>query len=172
MKLSRQLKDLRSGARKTTLLVAILLSVGGLRAQGAAAPEMKEAIQKYAISPEHAAKFGALPIQSVSGRMLPINTFSSEVLRKLHKSDQFGSLNSDQFLLSVLAMPDMWVRVPFIALSNSGLANYYDLTDKDCAYIEAVSYTHLFAERLELVEYGGDSFGFQRYEKVERLRRH
>ena len=81
---------------------------------------MKEAIQKYAISPEHAAKFGALPIQSVSGRMLPINTFSSEVLRKLHKSDQFGSLNSDQFLLSVLAMPDMWVRVPFIALSNSG----------------------------------------------------
>ena len=136
MKLSRQLKDLRSGARKTTLLVAILLSVGGLRAQGAAAPEMKEAIQKYAISPEHAAKFGALPIQSVSGRMLPINTFSSEVLRKLHKSDQFGSLNSDQFLLSVLAMPDMWVRVPFIALSNSELANYYDLTDKDCAYIE------------------------------------
>lgn len=32
MKLSRQLKDLRSGARKTTLLVAVLLSVGGLRA--------------------------------------------------------------------------------------------------------------------------------------------
>ncbi len=28
-------------------------------------------------------------------------------------------------------MPDMWV----IALSNSELANYYDLTDKDCAYI-------------------------------------
>ena len=102
MKLSRQLKDLRGGARKTTLLVAVLLSVGGLRAQGAAAPEMKEVIQKYAISPEHAAKFGALPIQSVSGRMLPINTFSSEVLRKLHKSDQFGSLNSDQFLFECL----------------------------------------------------------------------
>ena len=26
--------------------------------------------------------------------------------------------------------------MPFIALSNSELANYYDLTDKDCAYIE------------------------------------
>ncbi|WP_455636901.1 cytochrome c biogenesis protein CcsA [Parabacteroides sp.] len=136
MKLSRQLKDLRAGARKTALLVAALLSVGGLRAQGAAAPEMKEAIQKYTISPEHAAKFGALPIQSVSGRMLPINTFSSEVLRKLHKSDRFGSLSSDQFLLSLLAMPDMWIRVPFIALSNRELANYYDLTDKECAYIE------------------------------------
>ncbi|WP_455634058.1 cytochrome c biogenesis protein CcsA [Parabacteroides sp.] len=136
MRLSRQLKDLRAGARKTALLVAALLSVGGLRAQGAAAPEMKEAIQKYTISPEHAAKFGALPIQSVSGRMLPINTFSSEVLRKLHKSDRFGSLSSDQFLLSLLAMPDMWIRVPFIALSNRELAAYYDLTDKECAYIE------------------------------------
>ena len=31
MKLSRQLKDLRGGARKTTLLVAVLLSVGGFR---------------------------------------------------------------------------------------------------------------------------------------------
>ena len=33
-------------------------------------------------------------------------------------------------------MPDMWVRVPFIALSNSELAIINDLTDKECAYIE------------------------------------
>lgn len=136
MSLSRQLKESRAAARKTALLVALLLSAGGVKAQGAASPAMREALLNRAISPEHSAKFGALPIQSASGRMLPINTFSSEVLRKLHKSDRFGSLNSDQFLLSVLAMPDMWVRVPFIALSNSELANYYDLTDKECAYIE------------------------------------
>ena len=69
---------------------------------------MLDAVQKYAVSPEHAAKFGALPIQSHSGRMMPINTFSSEILRKLHKSDKIGNLNSDQFLLSLLSMPDMW----------------------------------------------------------------
>ncbi|WP_165156010.1 cytochrome c biogenesis protein CcsA [Parabacteroides sp. ZJ-118] len=134
--LSRQLNDLGAPARKTALLAALLLSVGGARAQDAVAPDMRETLWKYAVSPEHAAKFGALPIQSVSGRMMPINTFSSEVLRKLHKSDRFGPLNSDQFLLSVLALPDMWIRVPFIALSNSELAGYYDLTDKACAYGE------------------------------------
>ncbi len=70
MKLSRQLKDLRGGARKTTLLVAVLLSVGGLRAQGAAAPEMKRGGHtEICDKSEHAAKFGALPIQSVSGRI-------------------------------------------------------------------------------------------------------
>ena len=44
---------------------------------------MLDAVQKYAVSPEHAAKCGALPIQSHSGRMKPINTFSSEILRTL-----------------------------------------------------------------------------------------
>ena len=34
-------------------------------------------------------------------------------------------------------MPDMWMRVPFIALSNKELANYYDLTDGECAYLQA-----------------------------------
>ena len=34
-------------------------------------------------------------------------------------------------------MPDMWMRVPFIALSNPELAAYYDLTDGECAYIQA-----------------------------------
>ena len=97
---------------------------------------MLDAVQKYTVSPEHAAKFGALPIQSHSGRMMPINTFSSEILRKLHKADRIGKLNSDQFLLSLLAMPDMWMRVPFIALSNPELANYYDLTDGECAYLQ------------------------------------
>ena len=63
--------------------------------------------------------------------------FSSEILRKLHKSDKIGNLNSDQFLLSLLSMPDMWMRVPFIALSNKELANYYDLTDGECAYLQA-----------------------------------
>ena len=89
---------------------------------------MLDAVQKYAVSPEHAARFGALPVQSGNGRMMPVNTFSSEILRKLHKSDKIGKLNSDQFLLSLLAMPDMWMRIPFIALSNPELAARYGKT--------------------------------------------
>lgn len=65
---------------------------------------MLDAVQKYVVSPEHAALFGALPVQSGSGRMMPVNTFSSEILRKLHKSDKIGKLNSDQFLLSRFAV--------------------------------------------------------------------
>lgn len=134
MKLSRRLKDLRTGAQSVVVLALLALSVSA-QAKEETSP-MLDAVQKYMVAPEHAAKFGSLPIQSRSGRMMPINTFSSEILRKLHKADKIGKMNSDQFLLSVLAMPDMWMRVPFIALSNKELANYYDLTDGECAYLQ------------------------------------
>ncbi len=137
-RISRRLKELRTTSGITTL-VLLMLSFASFKAQ--ANPEMNkqhmaDIVQRHAVTPEHAAKFGALPIQSNSGRMMPVNTFSSEILRKLHKSDKIGSLNSDQFLLSFLAMPDMWMRVPLISLSNPELARYFDLTDGNCAYIE------------------------------------
>lgn len=100
------------------------------------AASLYEAVQKYAVDPGHAARFGELPVQSASGRMLPVNTFSSQILRKLHKSDRFGSLDSDQFLLSLLAMPEMWIRVPLVALPSEELAMFYDLTPGQCAYLE------------------------------------
>lgn len=135
MQLSRQLKELRQSAKAASVVLLLLVVSSAAQAKDDATP-MLDAVQKYAISLEHAAAFSALPVQSGSGRMMPVNTFSSEILRKLHKSDKIGKLNSDQFLLSLLAMPDMWMRVPFIALSNQELANYYDLTDGECAYIQ------------------------------------
>lgn len=134
MQLSRRLKLLRSS--KAVLFLLWAAAPFALSASNDHTPDMMEIVQKYAINPEHAARFGALPIQSGSGRMLPVNTFSSEVLRKLHKADRIGSLNSDQFLLSLLAMPEMWIRVPLIALNNNELAAYYDLRKDECAYLE------------------------------------
>ena len=132
---SRRLKELRK-ATGTAVILLFSLTVSLSAHAGEKKSPMLDAIQKYAVSPEHAARFGALPIQAGNGRMMPVNTFSSEILRKLHKADKIGRLNSDQFLLSLLAMPDMWMRVPFIALSNSELATYYDLTDGECAYVQ------------------------------------
>ena len=83
----------------------------------------------------HAARFGTLPMQSIDGRLKPINTFSSEVLRKLHHSDKIGTLNSDQFLISLLAQPEKWMHTPFITYSNKDIAFNYDLPEKQCAYI-------------------------------------
>lgn len=133
MKLSRRLKELRS---TTNLLFFLFLLTTNPIIANPGSSSVMDAVQKYTINTEHAAKFGALPIQSGNGRMLPVNTFSSEILRKLHKSDKIVNLNSDQFLLSLLALPEMWIRIPLISMTNKELASYYDLTDNECAYVE------------------------------------
>ena len=97
---------------------------------------MKKVVLQIHIPDEHLAQFGSLPVQSMNGRMIPVNTFSSEILRKLHKNNTIGGLSADHFLLSLLTMPEMWMHVPFMALPDNELAEYYDLTKGECAYAE------------------------------------
>lgn len=135
MQLRTRLKELRKAEKTLCVMCAMALSFSVEARESATDP--MQTVQQYRVSRTHAEKFGALPMQSVSGRMMPVNTFASEVLRKLHKADHFGSLSADQFLLSVLAMPEVWMRVPLIAVSNAELAHCFGLTQKVCAYTEA-----------------------------------
>ena len=49
--------------------------------------EIDSLILKFKVSEAHAANFGRLIIQDAGGRMKPVNTFSSELLRKVSHSD-------------------------------------------------------------------------------------
>ena len=132
--LARQLNKLDGKVLIGIVGCCCCLSAWAQTAVSAAPAE--EIVLRQVVDPSHAARFGRLPMQSPAGRMMPINTFSSELLRKLHKADRFGQLNGDQFLLSLLVMPEKWVHIPLIALSNQALANYYELSTPACAYVE------------------------------------
>lgn len=131
------LNNLKKLHNKSLLFGLLLLSSHfSLHAQAPSVHDLYNLFQKNKINIEHASQFGALPLQSIEGRIEPVNTFSSEVLRKLHHAEKIGGLNSEQFLLSLLAMPDMWVEVPFITNKNEEIARKYKLTEKQCAYVE------------------------------------
>ncbi|MDG1051873.1 MAG: cytochrome c biogenesis protein ResB, partial [Flavobacteriaceae bacterium] len=70
------------------------------------------------VSLEHAEEFGSLVIQDSGGRMKPLNTFASELLRKVSKSDTFNGLNADQVLISIIKNPISWYNIPFIYLKK------------------------------------------------------
>ncbi|MBZ4042474.1 cytochrome c biogenesis protein CcsA [Flavobacterium hibisci] len=70
----------------------------------------------YKAPEAHAAKFGRLIIQDAGGRMKPINTFSSELLRKVSHSDTYNGMNSDQVFLSMTQYAQVWIQVPIIYL--------------------------------------------------------
>ncbi|MEO2061797.1 MAG: cytochrome c biogenesis protein CcsA [Christiangramia sp.] len=71
-------------------------------------------LKANAVSPEHAAKFGRLIIQDAGGRMKPANTYSSELLRKLSKTDTYEGLSSDQVLISLTENPMFWYNAPIV----------------------------------------------------------
>ena len=84
-----------------------------------------------------AERLAALPMQSVSGRMMPVGTFASEILRKLHKADRIGPMNAEQFLVSLLVMPDVWSRVPLIAMTNADISALLGMPKGAVAYADA-----------------------------------
>ncbi len=75
-------------------------------------------LAKFVINKDHAAKFGRLVIQDDGGRMKPINTFSSELLRKISKKDTYNDMNADQVFLSMTQFSQVWYEVPIIKLNR------------------------------------------------------
>ncbi len=71
-----------------------------------------------AVPKEHAAKFGSIVIQDERGRMKPVNTFSSELLRKLSKKDTYKGLTADQVFVSMLENPFLWYSIPLIEIQR------------------------------------------------------
>tara|TARA_B100001093_G_scaffold70974_3_gene61602 strand:- start:28235 stop:31360 length:3126 start_codon:yes stop_codon:yes gene_type:complete len=70
------------------------------------------------VAEEHAAYFGSLVIQDSGGRMKPLNTFASELLRKVSKSDTYKDLSADQVLISISRNPLLWYNAPIIFLKR------------------------------------------------------
>lgn len=76
-----------------------------------------DSILRANITPkEEADKFGRLVIQDFDGRMKPVNTYASELLRKLSKHDTYEEFDANQAFLSMQESPFLWYNVPIIYL--------------------------------------------------------
>lgn len=80
--------------------------------------QIDSVIQATTVAKEHAEKFGALVIQDEGGRMKPINTFASELLRKLSGTDKYKDLSANQVFLSMMLNPGVWYNAEFIDLGK------------------------------------------------------
>ena len=78
----------------------------------------KDSILKYNIPEKQAAQFGRLVIQDDGGRMKPINTFSSELLRKVSHNDTYEGMNSDQVFVSMKLFPFAWIEIPLVYIKT------------------------------------------------------
>ncbi|SHG19280.1 cytochrome c-type biogenesis protein CcsB [Flavobacterium segetis] len=80
--------------------------------------EINAKIEKFTVPVKHAEKFGRLVIQDAGGRMKPINTFSSELLRKVSHENSYKGMNSDQVFLSMTQYAGFWIEIPIIYMKS------------------------------------------------------
>ena len=102
-------------------------------------------IKANVVSEEHAEKFGKLVIQDAGGRMKPVNTYSSELLRKLSKSSEYEGMTSDQVLVSMTENPTIWYNVPviFVKIYNDSIRHITGVPEDN----EFLALTNFFDEK-------------------------
>ncbi len=71
---------------------------------------------KNRIPKKHANEFGHLVIQDTDGRMKPMNTYTSELLRKISYQENYEGLDHNQVFLSIQGNSMLWRTVPIIYL--------------------------------------------------------
>jgi cytochrome c-type biogenesis protein CcsB len=82
--------------------------------------------------------FGRLLVQSHDGRLKPVNTLSSEVLRKIaYKSEMFG-MNADQIFLDMFSQPLYWQQVAMIKVNHPQLKKFLGIEGKYASYMDFI----------------------------------
>ena len=119
--LRKSLRKLQN--KKTTVLLFALLCTSFLTFSQSnphviSSKQIDSALVANTVSKEHAAKFNKLIIQDLGGRMKPVDTYSSQLLRKVSKKDTYKDMNADQVFLSIQLMPRIWFQIPIIYLER------------------------------------------------------
>ncbi len=82
------------------------------------AVQIDSILNSNSVSVKHAEAFSELVIQDAGGRMKPVHTFASQLLRKVSKSDTYSGLDANQVFLSIVENPRLWFQVPVIYLER------------------------------------------------------
>ena len=98
-----------------------------------------------AIDKAHAENFGYLIMQDHRGRMKPMDTYTSEIIRKLSRKESLYGQTAEQIILGMAANPKEWYHVPLIKIGKhqetrrllpivGDLASYSDFFEENGQY--------------------------------------
>ncbi|ATA92747.1 cytochrome C biogenesis protein [Capnocytophaga canimorsus] len=145
IKLGQQLKEIQ--AKRMKISVLLLLFSTPIWAQNSDShpflfdkTKIDSLLQATTVDAAHAEKFGELVIQD-AGRMKPIHTFSSELLRKMSKKDTFKNMDANQVFLSMMLNPVVWYHVDFIFIKKANDSLHKILgVEKGKKYVSAIDF--------------------------------
>ena len=120
----------RGPLKKGAALVMLLMLTAGAAMAGP---------QKLVVDRDLATEFGKVLVQDRKGRTKPLFTLSHDVLRKVHRSNQFEGLNAMQVFLGLHYDFPSWKGEPLIRVSNSGVRDIIGIEGKYAAVSDLVN---------------------------------
>ena len=104
--------------RKTVKVVMLGLLLTGLGLSGNSAFGAENSAAKE----KHIDAFGELLVQDHQGRIEPVSTLASDLLRKIAKADNWDGMPAVEFFLEMSANPGKWKTVPLVKVGHADLA--------------------------------------------------
>ena len=111
IRLSSKLQNMRKAGK--TLLALVILSALGLSGN--------ISFGANTTKKQHISEVGKLLVQDHQGRIEPVNTLASDLLRKITKKDNWEGLSPVEFFIEMSANPDKWKNVPIVKVGNPEL---------------------------------------------------
>lgn len=124
------------------LLFGVLLLPVTLHAQG----------EPLHIGNTHLKQLDRLLVQDRKGRVEPLNTLASEVLRKLTRKNSYKTLSATEVFAGMSAMPDTWKNEPLIRISNQQLATELGVSQGYASFNQLVDLSKGVYKLRELVD--------------------
>ncbi len=87
----------------------------------------------------HVKEFNSLLVQSRKGRVEPVSTIASEILRKVAKKTSWHGMNPTEVFLDMQANPEKWKNVPIIKISNSDIRKMVGASGKYATFNQIVA---------------------------------
>lgn len=97
---------------------------------------------KNVLSRSSADSLSTVLVQNPEGRIEPMSTYASKILRKIYRDDDFYGMLPEQVVMGWVADPNVWSRVPMIYVSNPLLLKKYGLKSNDY-----ISFNSLFDDQ-------------------------
>ncbi len=87
----------------------------------------------------HISAFSELAVQNRQGRVEPVSTLASEVLRKVAKKNSWEGMSPTEVFLDMQASPEKWETIPIIKVANPALRKMLGASGKYVSYNMLVS---------------------------------
>ncbi|MDG2058530.1 MAG: c-type cytochrome biogenesis protein CcsB [Flavobacteriales bacterium] len=153
-------KKLNKLTKSTLIILFSLFSFSGFSQSN---HNYLDSIEEYKINEGHSEKFERLLIQH-DGRVKPISTFSSEIIRKVSRSEKIYNQTPSQVLLGIICYPEIWSNIPLLKIQNEQLLT--ELNSKN----DLVSFNSLLNDDGIYIYYEETSSAFNKAES-ERSKR-